>query len=103
VRRWRPRSATCRGSARCLDEDTANGVAERILATLRGPVNLNGRQIQARASAGVAIGRIGATPMDLMRDADVAMYQAKAHGKDQAETYEPQMHSQVVRSYQLRT
>jgi EAL domain-containing protein (putative c-di-GMP-specific phosphodiesterase class I) len=56
-----------------------------------------------RASAGVAIGRAGATPMDLMRDADVAMYQAKAHGKDQAETYQPQMHSQVVRAYELRT
>jgi EAL domain-containing protein (putative c-di-GMP-specific phosphodiesterase class I) len=31
------------------------------------------------------------------------MYQAKSHGKDQVEAYEPAMHSEVVRSYELRT
>jgi diguanylate cyclase (GGDEF)-like protein len=85
------------------DETTARLVAERILGALRAPVTLAGRHLQMRASAGVAIGRAGATPMDLMRDADIAMYQAKLHGKDQAETYEPHMHSQVVRAYELRT
>ena len=38
-----------------------------------------------------------------MRDADVAMYQAKSHGKDQVEAYEAAMHSEVIRSYELRT
>jgi diguanylate cyclase (GGDEF)-like protein len=85
------------------DEGTASLVAERILGALRAPVTLAGRHLQMRASAGVAFGRAGATPMDLMRNADVAMYQAKLHGKDQAETYEPHMHSQIVRAYQLRT
>jgi EAL domain-containing protein (putative c-di-GMP-specific phosphodiesterase class I) len=38
-----------------------------------------------------------------MRDADVAMYQAKLNGKDQVERHEPAMHEAIVRSYQLRT
>jgi EAL domain-containing protein (putative c-di-GMP-specific phosphodiesterase class I) len=70
---------------------------------MRTPVTLAGRQLQVHASAGIAIGSKNSTAMDLMRDADVAMYEAKSHGKDQAETYQPTMHSQIVQSYQLRT
>ncbi|HEX2754804.1 MAG TPA: EAL domain-containing protein [Candidatus Limnocylindrales bacterium] len=87
----------------CPDEPTVRAIAERILAAMRKPLVLGGRQLQVRGSAGVAVGRVETTPMDLMRNADVAMYQAKLHGKDQVETYEPRMHSQVVRGYQLRT
>ena len=77
--------------------------AERALASLREPVDLSGRQMPVHASAGVAMGMVGSTAMDLMRDADIAMYQAKSHGKDQVEAYEAAMHSQVVRSYELRS
>jgi diguanylate cyclase (GGDEF)-like protein len=82
---------------------TARAIAERALAALRAPVTLGGRQHLVHASAGFAMGRFGSTPMDLMRDADIAMYQAKSHGKDQLQAYEAEMHSQVVRSYELRT
>ncbi|MDQ3128309.1 MAG: EAL domain-containing protein [Chloroflexota bacterium] len=87
----------------CSEEAIAKVVAERVLAGLRAPVHLEGRPFQVRGSAGVAIGHAGSTPLDLMRAADVAMYQAKANGKDKAESYEARMHSQVVQSYQLRT
>jgi EAL domain-containing protein (putative c-di-GMP-specific phosphodiesterase class I) len=49
------------------------------------------------------MGHLESTPTDLMRDADVAMYQAKAHGKDQVETYDASMHGLVVQGYELRT
>jgi EAL domain-containing protein (putative c-di-GMP-specific phosphodiesterase class I) len=81
----------------------ARAVAERALATLRAPVGLGGRQLLVHASAGVAMGRAGSTSTDIMRDADIAMYQAKSHGKDQVEAFEAAMHSQVIRSYELRT
>jgi len=87
----------------CPDEATARSVAERVLAAIRTPVALGGRRLTARASAGIALGRIAATGMDLMRDADVAMYQAKSHGKDQVELHEPAMHESIVRGYELRT
>jgi diguanylate cyclase len=87
----------------CPDPVAATAVAKRALAAMRAPVVLGGRQLHIRASAGVAIGAEGATATDLMRDADVAMYQAKAHGKDHAEAFEVGMHDEVVRGYQLRT
>lgn len=87
----------------CDDAAGARSAAERALASLRRPVDLSGRQLLIHASAGVAMGFAGSTATDLMRDADVAMYQAKSHGKDQVEVYEAVMHGQVVRSYALRT
>jgi diguanylate cyclase (GGDEF)-like protein len=87
----------------CHDPSAARAAAERVLATLRAPVTLNARHLLVHASAGVAMGHAGSTAMDLMRDADIAMYRAKSNGKDQVEAYEATMHSQVVRSYELRT
>ena len=87
----------------CPNPSAARVVAERALTTLRAPVGLSARQLLVHASAGVAMGRQGSSAMELMRDADVAMYQAKSHGKDQVEAYEAAMHSQVVRGYELRT
>jgi diguanylate cyclase (GGDEF)-like protein len=87
----------------CGDPAAARSIAERALASLRRPVDLSGRQMLVHASAGVAMGMVGSTATDLMRDADIAMYQAKSHGKDQVEAYEAVMHSQVVRSYELRS
>ena len=87
----------------CPDEGTLRSLAERILAVIRAPVALAGRHLVIHASAGMAFGSSGASGMDLMRDADVAMYQAKANGKDQVERHEPAMHDAIVRGYQLRT
>lgn len=87
----------------CDDPSMAKAVAERALTTLRAPVGLGSRQLLIHASAGVAMGQFGSTATDLMRDADVAMYQAKSHGKDQVEAFQAAMHDQVIRGYELRT
>ena len=87
----------------CPDETVAQSVAERVLSSIRAPVALGGRRLTARASAGIALGRPASTGMDLMRDADVAMYQAKSQGKDKVEIHEPAMHESIVRGYELRT
>jgi len=80
----------------CADAARARAVAERALATLRAPVTLGGHEFLVHASAGVAIGNAGSTSVDLMRDADIAMYRAKSYGKDQVETFKPGMRSQVT-------
>jgi diguanylate cyclase (GGDEF)-like protein len=58
-------------------------LAERINRIMREPVALNpgADPVLVTASIGVACGRY-ATPDELLRDADLALYQAKAQGKD---------------------
>jgi diguanylate cyclase (GGDEF)-like protein len=58
-------------------------LAERIIEILRRPILLSpgSALVKVTASIGIACGRY-ATPDDLLRDADMALYQAKAAGKD---------------------
>lgn len=59
--------------------DGALALAHRVLTAVREPVELRGTLIQARASVGVAIGATsGGDAEALLRDADAAMYAAKA-------------------------
>jgi diguanylate cyclase (GGDEF)-like protein len=67
-------------------------VAHRVLKVLREPFDLEGatRPLTVNASIGIAIGdRLN--PGDLLRDADVALYQAKAAGKNRYEIFDPDM------------
>ncbi len=62
-------------------DDAAEAVAaaERIAAALRTPVLLDGRELHVGGTLGVALGVPGRTlPGDLLRDADTALYRAKA-------------------------
>jgi diguanylate cyclase (GGDEF)-like protein len=72
-------------------------VAERLLAVLREPFDLedwpNG-PLTLTASIGIATGtRSSAT--ELLRDADIALYEAKTAGKDRFTVFEPEMHTVV--------
>ena len=70
-------------------------VAERILDVLRQPVRLSQsprRPISMTASVGIATGR-PASAEDLMQDADLALYKAKALGKDGYVKFETAMHT----------
>ena len=57
---------------------------------------IEGRDVNVRASVGVAAGRPGIESAgDLLRNADVAMYSAKARGKGRVVVFEPSMHEAV--------
>jgi diguanylate cyclase (GGDEF)-like protein len=58
----------------------ALAMAERLVADLRQPVEVAGRQLHARASVGVRLVAGGADPEELLRDAALAMHAAKAAG-----------------------
>jgi diguanylate cyclase (GGDEF)-like protein len=77
------------------DEMAPAHVAERIAEALREPFILAGREVFATASIGIAVGTVE-DPETLLRHADVAMYRAKARGKDRYEIFEPEMHAEVV-------
>ena len=85
------------------DETEAIGIAERILAAMRQPFLLQGREVGLGASIGIASGRQTPDGADtLLRDADVAMYIAKSRGKDRCVVFEPEMHLRIVERMALR-
>jgi len=67
--------------------NVAELAAERILASLREPVLLDGRPASVRASIGLAYPDHGATSAELLRLADGAMYRAKTSGRDRYTTF----------------
>jgi diguanylate cyclase (GGDEF)-like protein len=67
-------------------------VAERILRTLGEPMPIAGRHLRVNASIGIALSIPGMPdPADLMRRADVAMYQAKRNGRGRLEIFADEM------------
>ncbi|MFE9829352.1 putative bifunctional diguanylate cyclase/phosphodiesterase [Streptomyces halstedii] len=76
-------------------------IAERLRLTLSQPYRISGGEVRVAASIGVAFAEPAITPKDLMRNADLAMYRAKAAGKDRVELYAPQMQAEVVRRSEL--
>jgi diguanylate cyclase (GGDEF)-like protein/PAS domain S-box-containing protein len=68
----------------------ADALAERLADVLRTPFEIDGRVISVTASVGIANG-VDLSVEDLVRDADIAMYQAKAAGKNQVVAFAPEM------------
>jgi diguanylate cyclase (GGDEF)-like protein/PAS domain S-box-containing protein len=68
----------------------ADALAERLADVLRTPFEVDGRVISVTASVGIANG-VDLSVEDLVRDADIAMYQAKAAGKNQVVAFAPEM------------
>jgi diguanylate cyclase (GGDEF)-like protein/PAS domain S-box-containing protein len=69
----------------------AERVLEAIIVALRAPFGLDGREHVVRASFGVVEGAPGDEAGDLMRRADIAMYEAKARGDGGWQHYLPGM------------
>ncbi|MBJ7900345.1 MAG: EAL domain-containing protein [Cyanobacteria bacterium RI_101] len=75
----------------------AIAVAERIHQELTHPFDLNGQEIFTNTSIGIALSRAEYQhPQDIVRDADTAMYQAKARGKSCYAVFNPLMHQKAV-------
>ncbi|WP_455356711.1 putative bifunctional diguanylate cyclase/phosphodiesterase [Streptomyces sp. SYSU K217416] len=91
------------GGDRSAREYQVQEIADRLRTTLSKPYRIEGRDVRVAASIGVAFADEGITPTDLMRNADLAMYRAKAGGKDRVELYAPQMQADVVRRAELAT
>ena len=78
------------------DEQQANAVAFRIQKTLSEPFSIGGREVFTSVSIGIAPGlRQYANPDEIMRDADTAMYHAKARGKARHEMFDADMHARA--------
>ncbi len=74
------------------DEAAADALADRVIEAVREPVELEagGAAVTVTASIGVAVGQY-ATPDALLRDADLALYAAKAAGRDRYSLFDASM------------
>ncbi|HVY89151.1 MAG TPA: bifunctional diguanylate cyclase/phosphodiesterase, partial [Hyphomonadaceae bacterium] len=77
---------------RNTSRDEAQDLADLIVDSLLAPVSLNGKEILAGGSVGVAISPDdGSDPAVLMKNAELALYRAKAQGRGCARFFEPGM------------
>jgi len=72
-------------------------LAERVIADLKAPLTIEDREVQVHGSIGIALSTAGfEDPSELLQAADVAMYAAKARGKDCYEVYKPALQEAMV-------
>jgi diguanylate cyclase (GGDEF)-like protein len=90
-----------------IDKQVTVAIAERILATVSESMPLPASptvSVTLSASIGIAYSRIDAQDAeDLLRNADLAMYAAKAVGKSRYQVYEPEMHVNSLNRLDLIT
>lgn len=83
-------------------EEEALEVAGRFRVALQPGFQIGGREVLIRASTGIAINRTGTEDVEeLMRNADLAMYQAKAAREGGYQVYEPAMHTSALTRLEL--
>jgi diguanylate cyclase (GGDEF)-like protein/PAS domain S-box-containing protein len=80
----------------------AVALSERLQQALREPVVVGGTEVAASASIGITLSGMGRrTPQEILRDADTAMYKAKANGKANHAVFDASMHTQVSEQLQI--
>lgn len=86
------------------DQETACAVAQRILTAIADPIRIMGIELRMSGSIGVAVEDGSRGKMqDLLRNADTAMYAAKAAGKASFEVFEQKMQSGLLRRLELQS
>jgi diguanylate cyclase (GGDEF)-like protein len=84
------------------DPSYAVNIAERIREKLTAPLDIKGNRIFASISVGIALGSEGyERPEQVLRDADIAMYEAKAQGNASYEIFDAKLHANVLDRMQL--
>ncbi|WP_204105165.1 MULTISPECIES: EAL domain-containing protein [Spirulina sp. CCY15215] len=99
------------------DPQAAIEITEMILDSLRSPFDLDGHEVFTNTSIGVAFSRVQCReketsscsaiiydrPEDFLRDADTAMYRAKALGKGRYAIFDSNMHASALARLELET
>jgi diguanylate cyclase (GGDEF)-like protein len=80
-----------------VDEELALSIAVRLADTLREPLEINGASVTVAASIGVAMsGALEHSADDLLRNADIAMYAAKASSRGRAQVFQSNLRVDAV-------
>ena len=78
-------------------------VADRIQQSMQQPVQLDDAEVTVSTSIGIVRDAGDETADDILRNADVAMYNAKQRGKGRHSLFEPGMHDKAVERLRLQT
>jgi len=84
------------------DAEIGMRLAQRVLAALSLPVALGGTEVVPAASIGITFSDLGYRTVDeVLRDADLAMYEAKADGRGRVALFDSSMHARVAEKLAL--
>jgi diguanylate cyclase (GGDEF)-like protein/PAS domain S-box-containing protein len=72
-------------------------IAAHTLNSFAGPFQIDGEDVRVKASIGVATGEAGGHADELVRDADLAMYRAKEHGRARYEVFDETLRAEAER------
>jgi diguanylate cyclase (GGDEF)-like protein len=87
---------------RCITLEAVHELANRIQATVCEPYVVAGTVVTSSASIGITHSDRGyLVPDDVLRDADIAMYRAKATGKARHVVFDAAMHAELARRLRL--
>jgi diguanylate cyclase (GGDEF)-like protein/PAS domain S-box-containing protein len=87
----------------CPDVESASAICRRIAAAFEEPFVVGEQEVFVSASLGIAVRVDGESAGELLRNADVAMYGARARGKGRIEVFEPSMRERALERLQLAT
>ena len=85
------------------DGRDAEIVARRIIAELHRPIQVDTNQVRVSCSIGIAVVDDAATSDELIRNADTAMYEAKAQGKGRCHRFTAQLYAAVHERHTLQS
>ena len=88
---------------RISDTESAIAITDRIQTMLAEPFEVEGRDMVVTAAVGIAISEPASTADELMRDADIAMYEVKNRGELTPGVFSSSMRRRVVSQLELET
>ncbi len=84
------------------DAEAGLQLARRVLDSLSQPILINGTEVMPGASIGITFSDLGYRTVDeVLRDADLAMYAAKAAGRGRVALFDTSMHQKVAEKLAL--
>ena len=84
------------------DPEAAMALAQRLLAAVSEPTTINGTEVLPGASIGITFSDLGyRTADEVLRDADLAMYAAKADGRRRVVLFDQSMHERIAEKLRL--
>ncbi|HTH28002.1 MAG TPA: EAL domain-containing protein [Sphingobium sp.] len=83
------------------DSQDAMALGDRVRFSLTEPVELENGPVDISASIGLSISNEYSTADELLRHADVALYEAKAHGRNCVQLFDPEMERRLLNSKQI--
>jgi predicted signal transduction protein with EAL and GGDEF domain len=86
------------------DRTTAELVAQQMLNSLRPAFHLEGREVYASVSIGIALSNVDyQNPEEVLRDSDTAMYNAKLLGGSRMAVFDSEMRSRAIARLRIET